>query len=501
MAQITRVDSKAKYFDLRDFDPVGQERERYLLCLNSNTYRVVFSLFQFYAYWLNRYVVNQDSPLWYQPDPESSEATWVGDMYDVGMEELANVACMSVLTDMLEDINQTLVDLKSILETALERVGDVVEAQTTMQETRSIADTVAQTTNVNNLIAELTSLAARLGPAGGGTLYQAISALEFYCSPDVNLACSPDVYVSVSGGNTGTQIDQDSGTEGGTAPGGTTNPDAISGRKCKAANMLVDNLTAIMSNLANQNTGILNTAGIVPTSDLLGTIINTVGGWLGSVVNAVAGQVLAVATWILSKAGLDISNISSALGENRDDLVCALYNATTASQARDDFITVLGTAGLSTIETGLVALFLPNSVTNVLFFASAGSETILADYVTETTCFNCASCQLMVVDWGTKTGELSATSAADGVYAGKIKVLFNATQEEESCGDPVNVSISLTGFTAAGGNPWRAIQAYSDIAGVNNLYNENTPWVGTLEGIKRVDLYSSTSFTVHFVQS
>lgn len=90
MAIPIKQTDKTLIFDLRDFAPIGQEKH-YLLCLNENTYKIVFELFAFYGSWLNRYAPNQDLETWYQPDGE--QAIFVGDMYDRGMEELLKVAC------------------------------------------------------------------------------------------------------------------------------------------------------------------------------------------------------------------------------------------------------------------------------------------------------------------------------------------------------------------------------------------------------------------------
>ncbi len=90
----TKIDRKAHYFDLRDFDPLDQE-EQYLICVNSNTYHVLFALFKFYGKWPNRYVRSKDDRIWYQPEGE--EIAFVGDMFDRGMEELQDVTCMGEL--------------------------------------------------------------------------------------------------------------------------------------------------------------------------------------------------------------------------------------------------------------------------------------------------------------------------------------------------------------------------------------------------------------------
>lgn len=98
--QIKQTDTTL-IFDLRDFADLGEET-CYMLLVNENTYHVIFSLFQFYGNWLNRYTENKDLDVWYKPEDE--QATFVGDMYDKGMEELQMTYCVQDLIDVGKQI-------------------------------------------------------------------------------------------------------------------------------------------------------------------------------------------------------------------------------------------------------------------------------------------------------------------------------------------------------------------------------------------------------------
>jgi hypothetical protein len=215
-------------------------------------------------------------------------------------------------------------------------------------------------------------------------LNQTIKAINDLCGCNqISITCG-------GGGNTGTQIEQESGTEGGTPPEGTSSPDpSISERKCKAANMIYDDLKAIIDQLDLQDIGTWDLVGVVPSSDLLGQIITTVGGWVGSAISSVAGMVLNAAAWLLSTfASLSFSNISSVMNTYHQDLVCALYNATDAETARADFLTILTDNGVSTVESAFVEFLMPMNVLNVLFFAvdNPDSEATLDGYMGSVDC-------------------------------------------------------------------------------------------------------------------
>lgn len=325
-----------------------------------------------------------------------------------------------------------------------ELIGDNVDAVRVAVETQSAAAIVAQNTNFTDLIAGLGHLAARLSPSDASTLYAAISALELSCSPDVSFTCSPDVNVSVSGGNSGTTIEQTSGEQGGDPPAGTTDPSgAITDRKCKAANMIYDDLKAIIDQLAIQDVNILVSIGVVPSSDLLGQIITTTGGWVGAALTSVAGRVLQAAQWILTNLGLDLSNIATVMNARHSDLICALFNAETAGDAQADFLSVLveSPSGITTIESAFLQLLIPNDVTNVLFFGAGDSETILASYTATIGCGSCAGdagiIEMQPGQGSVISGELIAPSVGysecilegTSTGAGSIPIAFQSAAE------------------------------------------------------------------------
>lgn len=80
-----------------------------MLLVNENTYHVIFNLFQFYGYWLNRYTEDKSLDVWFKPEGE--QATFIGDMYDKGMEELQMTHCVDDLVNAADRIASAIVIL------------------------------------------------------------------------------------------------------------------------------------------------------------------------------------------------------------------------------------------------------------------------------------------------------------------------------------------------------------------------------------------------------
>jgi hypothetical protein len=97
---------------------------------------------------------------------------------------------------------------------------------------------------------------------------------------------------------------------------------------------------------------------------------------------------------------------------NEDDLICALYNATTSQDAKDDYIQVLDTAGASAGALLLLQAIFVIDTLNALFFSSEENpdlESAIASYVPPIPCdCGCAG-------WTLLFGTLASGSLTDGL--------------------------------------------------------------------------------------
>lgn len=108
MATEIKQTDQTLIFDLQDFAQIGEEK-KLLLCVNENTYHVILNLFQFYGDWLNRYTPDKSLAVWYKP--EDDQASFVGDMYDKGMEELTMPGCFDELVEAQNNVARSIMVL------------------------------------------------------------------------------------------------------------------------------------------------------------------------------------------------------------------------------------------------------------------------------------------------------------------------------------------------------------------------------------------------------
>lgn len=202
-------------------------------------------------------------------------------------------------------------------------------------------------------------------------------------SPDVNVSCTPQVVVNVScGGQTGSTPDSASGDEGQTPPTGYVEPDPeTTDRKCRVANMIHDSMGELVTELAVLDVDQYAAVGFVVTLGIVGGILGSAIPVAGTVVGAVAGVASAIALQLVTGGvALDLTDLGTILSTNQESLVQSLYNATTAQGARDAYTAILTAEGATAIESGLIALALPNDLMNLLFFTREDLETQIAAY-------------------------------------------------------------------------------------------------------------------------
>ncbi len=357
-------------FDLRDFAPLD-EANKYLLCLNENTYHVIFSLFAFYGHWLNRYTPNSDGDIWYKA--ENNDAVFVHDMYDRGMEELQMTVCFDELIEAINTNFQNLTEAVQALQ-----LSPVIEVETS--------------------------------PPG-------VNVTVNPASPDVNLTCSPDVNVSVSGGgNCGAKgnssncapggyglipaVPSDGQTEIGSGPGGYTPPatwedttEAYVDYKCKAATFLAGAYISYIDKCISQS----NNLALMSASVFFELVLSE---WFLALLSP--ALLLAIfAYWLTLLAGTgDISiylaDYKGNLTDTKDQFICDLYNAPSVSEART-IITAWISDNLpvgipsSWVDYHVNNLF-PDSVVNILF-----EHYEAVDSVTGEDCSGCGGCNTVTL--------------------------------------------------------------------------------------------------------
>lgn len=223
----------------------------------------------------------------------------------------------------------------------------------------------------------------------------------------------------------GQGADNESGEEGGVPPSPIgdivydyTDP-GVTDRKCKASNSVYWSIYNVFVQLEVNNVDEMGILGLAVAVGLIGAIIGTVAlGPIGGLIVAVAG-IIAIFAGRLLGLSIDLATIVAAMVTDEDDLICALYEAESAEDARDAYEAVLVANGtLTAQEIALVMLFLPNAVTNVLFFSVEGSESFFDGYVSPN---DCTACVPDPVDWVlAASGFFGATSAEGTLGTGVI---------------------------------------------------------------------------------
>lgn len=290
----------------------------------------------------------------------------------------------------------------------LETIGDNITAQTVVIETRSGAEVVAQTTNFNNLIAGLSSLASRLSPDDASNLYAVIGALDLVanCSPDVNLSFMPNISVNCGGTGGGTEPPSQPGTEGGTPPPGWEPPPTpVYDRKCRIANAIHDNYVEWITLMEAYHVDTYTSALLIPLITLLGALageittpVPIVDGVIGAVVGFLSGVAIAIV-----EGGFDLSNLIPIMNNKKEDLVCALYNSTDVESGRTAYIQVLLDNGADITDVGLLgAAMVVDALNHLYFMKDQRVEAALDGYTGTVDCGVCGGeegCEDIVYDF------------------------------------------------------------------------------------------------------
>lgn len=258
----------------------------------------------------------------------------------------------------------------------------------------------------------------------------------------------------------GQGADNNSGVEGGVPPDPIGDivydyPDpAVTERKCKAANSVYWTIYNIFFQLDENNVDEMGVLGLAVVVGLIGAIIGAAAlGPMGGLVVAVAG-IIAIFTARLIGLEVELEAIVLAMVTDEDDLICALYDATTAEDAHDAYEGVLVANGtLTAIDIALVMLFLPNAVTNILFFSVEGSESFFDGYVPPN---DCTACVPQPADWIlAPSGFFGATSDEGTLGTGTINqdgTEFTLSSVKNTAGGPVDNIIAIVVNAEIGGS-------------------------------------------------
>ena len=285
-------------------------------------------------------------------------------------------------------------------------------------------------------------------------------------------------------GQSGQSVDPP-GTPGGTYPPGFANQAEYEAYKCDVAAWLVDSLRADILTFTVVDISALTVALIA------GLLILPVPG----------ARIAALLVAIIAFTSLGASfgtNFLAAIDNNRDALICALYEAIDAGEARSDFLTEFETA-IDSETTDLVMRYSAKQIVDILINYVAVNKLFDEDEFTTFPSATCACCVLIKTNWGTTSDQITWNSEWDGTW-NRIDIQFNTDAAgSATCGPEKTISWSnLTGHTPIGGaGPCWSFQLYQDgDTGCGDAhYNSETSPSGS-HCIRRMIFYSTSVFSV-----
>ena len=231
-----------------------------------------------------------------------------------------------------------------------------------------------------------------------------VTALECICDAfQLQVAATNELvaatYTSSVSANYAGLPEQTAGVEGGSIPAGAGAPDAgITDRKCKSAHYIIDNVNYMIFGLLTNPPP--DWYDIGDTDNYLRQLGDTSS--FGNLLTAVYGSYQDLASAIFGGA-IDYEAIYDDIVANYEAIICALFDATSATDARADFLSQLTVTG---DEYSFVADMLYNNILNTLWFAVADSETQLEDWPTTIDCDGCLDgrCNNYLLWFGTDSG-------------------------------------------------------------------------------------------------
>jgi len=225
--------------------------------------------------------------------------------------------------------------------------------------------------------------------AGLNQIIAAINALELSSTcpaPEVAVTVRPNITVNCTcSGGGGTKIEDPPINATDPPPEGSEPDPNITSRECKAANYVFFQVRATVNILKVNNVDQMGTAGFVAAVALVGALFGTPElPLIGTIIGGIAGAIVALVISIIN-GGISLGDMLTVLDNNKDELVCALYeqaiSPTGSTQAaKDNFLSICNTGGMSTPEYYTTSLMIPHDFLKVLFQAVGDSEAILDGY-------------------------------------------------------------------------------------------------------------------------
>jgi len=157
--------------------------------------------------------------------------------------------------------------------------------------------------------------------------------------------------------------------------------------KCEYSNLIVDKVLYVIREIDAANVDVWLLGGVGGATAILGGLL--LAGPAGWTAILALGVVSALLLAVIELGVDDLSDIETVLASHQDDLVCALYDAGIAQEAKDTFLAVLAGQGISAIGLQVVGLMLWNDVLNQLFFETSVHSPVstwLNDDFTPSTC-------------------------------------------------------------------------------------------------------------------
>ena len=260
---------------------------------------------------------------------------------------------------------------------------------------------------------------------------------------------------------------------------------AYNDHRCSAANAIVDGLIYGLGSWSLLTLGAL-TAGAIAVGLAAIFLTPPVAAFLALAAEGIAFGVLAT--------------IANAIDDDREDLVCLLYNSETATSAYDnlngyidDLVVDLGFVEIEvSLLVALVMQFAPIDTMNALYGA-VGLPTV-ADPID---CDDCAGCDLYDTSFGTEIGSYDWTSAQNETNGWQyIAISFNH-DGASYCGDPVTVS-TLTLHDDTTNPVGKAIHYRAYNQGGGNIRNVwDTAWT-SLNNVGYIEINIESSSNPNF---
>lgn len=359
------------------------------------------------------------------------------------------------------------------------------------------------------------------GDANEGLTIDVINGIK----GELSMGCLEDLIAAINGLNgaiassatassccaTTGDVVQEDGEEGGTPPPGFEEPDPITDRKCKASNYVWVAVDDMLAKLIASPVEEFLTLGVGAMTGLVGGLLGlaTVGAVFLSLVILGAGAVLSIVLAIVV-VGVDLAAIKTLWLSEAGDIVQALWESTSASDARDRVLVILAAAGLSAVNQAVARALLPDMALNLLFFEFEGSSAeIDAQPITYPCVDPCLEFYTLsiaqggggtVVDLGGGVVRFTSAPGIDGRERVGASMWWN-NSADDCCGPEITVEYlagPTTGYDGTDGVRVWEDGPGDDCQALVEIYGADTMFVGPLTSRRVMLRKVSVPFVVDF---